>query len=244
MGVKIRGSSRPRLYRNLGTDGFRDVTVEMGLDRAMAPMGCNFGDVDNDGYLDLYLGTGDMSYEGLDVKLMFRNIEGQGFEDVTIASGTGHLQKGHGVSFADWDCDGDLDLFVELGGGTPGDQAYNALFQNPGTDRHWLKVRLIGTKTNRSALGARIRADVKSATGQVRSIYRTIGNNSSFGGNALVETIGLQDAMQVAALTISWPTSRTIQTFHDLPADQFIEIAEGESEWKVLRQKQLIPPNP
>jgi hypothetical protein len=101
MGVKIQGSSRPRLYRNLGGAGSRDVTVEMGLDRAMAPMGCNFGDVDNDGCLDIYLGTGDMSYEGLDVKLMFRNIEGQGFEDVTIASGTGHLQKGHGVSFAD-----------------------------------------------------------------------------------------------------------------------------------------------
>ena len=61
----------------------------------------NFGDVDNDGFLDIYLGTGDMSYEGLDVNLMFRNVEGPGFEDVTTASGTGHLQKGHGVSFAD-----------------------------------------------------------------------------------------------------------------------------------------------
>ena len=95
-----------------------------------------------------------MSYEGLDVNLMFKNIEGRRFEDVTTSSGTGHLQKGHGVSFADWDCDGDLDLFVELGGATPGDQAYNALFQNPGQGRHWLKVKLVGTKTNRAALGA------------------------------------------------------------------------------------------
>ena len=83
MGMKIEGSSRPRLYRNLGSDGFRDVSSEVGLDRAMAPMGANFGDIDNDGYLDIYLGTGDMSYEGLDVNLMFKNVEGRRFEDVT-----------------------------------------------------------------------------------------------------------------------------------------------------------------
>ena len=71
------------------------------------------------------------------------------------------------MSFADWDCDGDLDLFVELGGGTPGDQSYNALFQNPGQGRHWLKIKLVGTKTNRAALGAKIRVDLKSQGGQI-----------------------------------------------------------------------------
>ncbi len=236
MGVEIEGSSHPRLYRNLGPDGFREVSADLGLDRAMAPMGVNFGDVDNDGFLDIYLGTGTMSYEGLDVNLMFRNLEGQGFADVTTTSGTGHLQKGHGVSFADYDGDGDLDLFVELGGATPGDQGYNALFRNPVTGRHWLKVRLVGTRTNRSALGARIRVDVASPGGQTRSIYRTVGNNSSFGGNSLTEHIGLLDATRVAKLTVSWPTSRTTQTFQDLPADRSIEITEGSPSIKVLGQ--------
>ncbi len=236
MGVKIEGSSHPRLYRNLGPDGFREVSAELGLDRAMAPMGANFGDLDNDGFLDVYLGTGDMSYEGLDVKLMFRNNEGLGFEDVTGPSGTGHLQKGHGVSFSDYDGDGDLDLFVELGGATPGDQAYNALFRNPGAGRHWLKVKLIGTRTNRAALGASIRVDLASPDGRTRSIHRTIGNNSSFGGNSLVETIGLLDATRVDALTVSWPTSRTTQTFHDLAVDQAIEITEGSNSPRVLRR--------
>jgi hypothetical protein len=230
--LKVARSSRPRLYRNKGLAGFIEVSREAGLDRAMAPMGANFGDVDNDGYLDLYLGTGDMSYEGLDISLMFKNVGGKHFEDMTTSTGTGHLQKGHGVSFADWDCDGDLDLFVELGGATPGDQAYNALFQNPGQGHHWLKVKLIGTKTNRAAIGAKIRADLKSK----------VGNNSSFGGNSLVETIGLLDDTTVAQLTVSWPVSKTTQTFHDVPADQAITITEGDETYKVLRQPPLHLP--
>ncbi len=234
MGTKIPGASRPRLYRNLGKDGFRDVSQEVGPDRAMAPMGANFGDFDNDGYLDIYLGTGDMSYEGLDVNLLFRNADGFRFEDATTSSGTGHLQKGHGVSFADYDSDGDLDLFVELGGATPGDRAFNALFQNPGFGRQWLKVKLTGTKTNRAALGATIRVDVKSPDGLSRSIHRTIGNNSSFGGNSLVETIGLLDSKNVAELTVSWPTSRTTQTFRDIAAGQTIEIIEGSDQFKAI----------
>jgi hypothetical protein len=197
-------------------------------------MGANFGDIDNDGYLDIYLGTGDMSYEGLDVNLLFKNVEGFRFEDATTSSGTGHLQKGHGVSFADFDPDGDLDLFVELGGATPGDQAYNALFRNPGYQRNWLKVKLVGPKTNRAAVGAKIQVDLQTALGQSRSIHRTVGNNSSFGGNSLIETIGMGDVKRVAVLTVMWPTSGQTQTFRDIPSGQAIEIVEGSSAYKVL----------
>ncbi len=217
MGTPVEKSGRPRLYRNLGADGFRDVTREVGLDRPMAPMGANFGDIDNDGYLDFYLGTGWMSYSGLVPNLMFKNVDGRRFEDITASSGTGHLQKGHGVSFADWDCDGDLDLFVECGGAVPGDKSYNVLFRNPGHGRHWLKVKLVGTKTNRAALGARIRVDFKGLDGAPRSIYRTIGNNGSFGGNSLVESIGLLNAKSVERLTVTWPTSRRRRPFATLP---------------------------
>ncbi len=236
--IKLDGASRPRLYKNLGSGQFREVAGEVGLDRPMAPMGANFGDLDNDGYLDIYLGTGDMSYEGLDVNLLFRNVEGVSFADVTTSAGVGHLQKGHGVSFADFDDDGDLDLFVELGGATPGDQAYNALFRNPGGGRRWLNVKLVGTKTNRSALGARIRADLVSPDGKKRSIFRTIGNNGSFGGNPLVEHLGLLDSDKVALLTITWPTSRQTQTFHEIPADRSIVITEGQPGY------QTRPPTP
>jgi hypothetical protein len=234
VGMPVEKAGRPRLYRNLGGDGFRDVTVEVGLDRPMAPMGANFGDIDNDGYLDFYLGTGWMSYSGLVPNLMFKNIDGRRFEDITMSSGTGYLQKGHGVSFADCDGDGDLDLFVESGGAVPGDKAYNVLFRNPGHNRHWLKVKLVGTRTNKSALGARIHAQWKGQGGAQRSVYRTVGNNGSFGGNSLVELIGLSDARRVDQLTITWPTSQTTQTFRDLSADQSIEITEGSDQVKAL----------
>jgi FG-GAP-like repeat len=138
--------------------GFQDVTTLVGLDRVTLPMGSNFADIDNDGFLDVFLATGRPSYSMLIPDLMFRNAGGRRFEDITTSSGTGHLQKGHGVSFADWDDDGDLDLFVEVGGQTPGDKAHNLLFQNPGNNHHWIKLRLVGTKTNRGAVGAKIRA--------------------------------------------------------------------------------------
>ncbi len=236
-------SSHPHVYRNLGKEGFRDVSRDVGLDRPIAAMGANFGDIDNDGYLDAYFGTGCMSFAGLLPDVMLKNVEGRRFEDVTQSTRTGHLQKGHGVSFADWDNDGDLDLFVVLGGGYPSDRGYNALFQNPGHGHHWLKVKLVGTKTNRAALGASIRVDLKPAGRGMRSIRRVVGNNGSFGGNTLVETIGLGDEKSVASLTVNWPVSRTSQTFTDLTADQSIVITEGRESYDVLKLQALaVPP--
>jgi hypothetical protein len=244
-GLTGKDPGHPRLYRNLGDKGFEDVSRAVGLDWPIPAMGANMGDIDNDGYLDVYFGTGEMAYSGLMPNVMLKNLDGRRFEDVTDSSRTGHLQKGHGVSFADYDSDGDLDLFVQLGGAYPGDQAYNVLFQNPGHGHHWLKVKLVGTTTNRSALGARIKADLKTAGGATRSIYRTIGNNGSFGGNSLTETIGLAKATSVDDLTIAWPTSKTTQTFRNLAADQSIEITEGASSFRVVNppRSSTAPPS-
>jgi FG-GAP-like repeat/ASPIC and UnbV len=226
------------LYHNLGPAGFREVSQQVGLARPVPVMSVNSGDIDNDGLLDLYLGTGWMNLSALVPNIMYLNT-GNGFVDVTEASGTGHLQKGHGVSFADWDSDGDLDLFVVLGGGFPGDRGYNALFQNPGHNRHWLKVKLVGTVTNRSALGAKIVIEFKGPQGRPRAIHRVVGNNGSFGGNSLVESIGLGDATVVDTLTINWPASQTTQTFHGLSADQAIEVTEASSSIQVRTESQI-----
>jgi hypothetical protein len=240
LGIKAGFSSPPRLYRNIGSGQFRNVSRDVGLDRPIPTMAVNCGDIDNDGFLDLYMGTGWMSFGGIVPNVMLKNVEGREFVDVTDSSRTGHLQKGHGVSFADWNGDGNLDLFTRLGGGYPGDKSYPALFNNPGHGRHWLKVKLVGTKTNRSALGARIHVELKAPAG-TRSIYRTIGTNGSFGGNSLVETIGLADVKSVARLTVSWPTSKTTQTFGDISADQAIEVTEGTDSFKVLSQPRFKP---
>jgi hypothetical protein len=235
-------AERPRLYRNLGPDGFRDVTREAGLDRVWMTMGSNFADVDNDGYLDAYLGTGLTTYSSLVPNVMLKNVDGRRFEDVTVASGTGHLQKGHGVSFADWDGDGDLDLFVEIGGSVPGDRGHSALFQNPGHGRHWLALKLVGVTTNRSAIGAGVRVDFKDADGRTRSVHRVVGSGSSFGGNSLVVHVGLADARKAEAVTVTWPVGETAQTFHDVDADRTIEVTEGAARYRTLPTRRLNLP--
>jgi hypothetical protein len=92
------------------------------LDLVFAPMGTNFGDFDNDGWLDFYLGTGESSLATLVPNRMFKNVSGERFAEITASSGTGHLQKGHGVACGDWDRDGDVDVFIETGGAVNGDK--------------------------------------------------------------------------------------------------------------------------
>ena len=94
-------AEKPKLYHNMHDGTFKDVSAEAHLDRAILTMGANFGDLDNDGWLDVYLGTGDSTYQALLPNRMFRNDRGRRFEDVTTAGDFGHLQKGHGIAFAD-----------------------------------------------------------------------------------------------------------------------------------------------
>jgi hypothetical protein len=170
--------------------------------------------------------------------VMYRNKGGKGFADVTTNGGFGHLQKGHGVAFADLDGDGDQDVIVKMGGGFPGDAYGIALFENPGFGNHWIEIRLVGVRSNRSAIGARIKVDITEG-GAHRSIYRTVGTGGSFGCNPLRQEIGLGKAEKIDALEIFWPASRTRQTFRDLAADRFVEITEGRDEVRPLELKRI-----
>lgn len=230
------GYNSNRLFHNRQGQGFADETQAAGLDLVLATMGCNYADFDNDGFLDMYLGTGAPGYEFLVPKRMFKNVTGERFADVTGTSGTGHLQKGHGVACGDWDRDGHVDIFIQLGGPAIGDKFHNVLFQNPGQAaghaNRWLTLKLVGRQTNRAALGARI----KIVTSGVRplSIHRHISSGSSFGANPLEQTIGLGQADQIAALEIHWPASGTTQVFRDVDVNQSVEVIEGANGYRKL----------
>jgi hypothetical protein len=223
---RTTGCDTMRLYENDGHGGFADVTRARGLDRIAFPMGCNFGDVDNDGWLDIYLATGDPEYSSLWPNVMYRNDGGRRFQDVTAATDTGHLQKGHGVAFGDLDDDGDQDLFVKMGGAFKDDAAADVLFENPGHGNHWLTVRLVGHQSNRFGVGARIRARIDEPGCGERNVFAFVGMNSSFGGNSLQEEMGLGQATKIVELEVWWPTSQITQTFHDVPLDRTVVVDE------------------
>ncbi len=222
------------LYRNDGKGGFSEVATQQGLTYPSQPMGANFGDLDNDGFLDFYLATGDVFYSELRPNVMFRNRGGNRFENVTMAGGFGHLQKGHGVSFADLDNDGDQDVYVQMGGAYPGDKYSDALFENPGFGHRWIALKLEGRASNRSAIGARVHVRIREGDKE-RSIYRHVNSGGSFGCNPLRQTVGLGKADKILALEILWPATGRTQRFEDLGLDQAIRIVEGESTYQSLR---------
>jgi len=226
-----------KLYRNTGDGGFLDVTAAANLDKVLMPMGSNFGDIDNDGFLDIYLGTGSPSYAALAPSMLLRNKNGESFVDVTVSSGTGEMHKGHGVAFADLDNDGDEDIAFKVGGATPGDAHAFRLFQNPGHGNDWLELNLVGVRTNRAAIGARIAVTVEGTGGVRRTIHRTVNSGGSFGASPLQQHVGLGKASRIVQVEVRWPTSGTRQVFTDVAKNQVIEIREMADRYsKVERQ--------
>ena len=232
LGLPVEGTLGG-LHRGTGDGRFEEVSAEHGLVTPTAPMGANFGDLDNDGYLDFYLGTGDPFLQSVMPNVMYRNQGGTRFTDVTYSGGFGHLQKGHAVVFADFDNDGDNDVFQQMGGAFPVDGFNNALYENPGFDHHWVTVQLVGDRSNRSAIGARLHVQV-TENGTSRSIYRHVNSGGSFGANPLRQTIGLGAASHLETLEVFWPTTGVTQTFTDIPVDRVIRIVENDASYETL----------
>jgi hypothetical protein len=168
---------------------------------------------------------------------MFHNQGGKRFEDITASSGTGILAKGHGIAFADLDNDGDEDVFAVMGGAVPGDQHTARLFENPGNGNDWITVRLVGVKSNRAAVGARIKVTVENEGHGSRSIYKTVGSGGSFGSNPFEQHIGLGKSARIQNLEIWWPASNTRQNFSGVGKNQFIEIQELARDFKKIERR-------
>ena len=226
---------RPLLYKNNGDETFTEVSLQVNLTEPIATMGCNFGDLDNDGFLDFYLATGDPSYFSIVPNRMFHNVNGEKFEDVTYSAGFGHIQKGHAIGFGDLDMDGDQDIYAVMGGALEGDTFGNLLFENPvGNKNNWINIVLEGKYSNRSAIGAKIKITVNN-NGTERQIYHSVGTDSSFGGNSLMAEIGLGNASIIKKIEIKWPfQTKKESLFSNVKVNQTIKIVEDEIEIIVL----------
>ena len=223
--------NRPFLYRNLGDGTFADIAVAAGLKRSFGSMGAGLGDVDNDGFIDIYLANGGPQMARLEPNALFRNMGDGTFADITAIAGTGSLGKGHGATFADFDQDGDLDLYAGLGGHYDADTWDNALYRNDGPAQHYLSIELVGTQANRSGLGARVAA---FAAGRAIRAQRQSGFGFGSSNEPLLH-LGLGSATRVDSLHVLWP-GQSPQRFFDLPVDCRIRIAQREAHYQILRR--------
>src|SRR5262249_37346594 len=121
----------------------------------------------------------------------------------------------------------------QMGGAYPGDAYASVLYENPGHGNSWVTLRLVGTKSNRSAIGARIKGSVRSPAGS-RAIYRAVGSVASFGGSPFRHEIGLGASASIEEIEIYWPASRTTQEFQSVTPNRFYEIREGEKKLRPL----------
>ncbi len=230
----------PNLYRNAGNGIFDDVVVRAGL--AVNPQyvgwGVAFADMDNDGLSDIFqvnghvypeLGAG-MPKSGesyRNPRLLYRNLGDCRFEDVSARVGLGalDLKSSRGAAFGDFDNDGDIDVLVMNMGDIP------SLLRNelPGKANHWIQLRLEGTKSNRSAIGAIVRVE---AAGQVQT--RPVLSQSSYlSQNDLRLHFGLGSATRVDRMTVRWPSGQ-VEEFPGAPADGFLLLVEGSGAAKRL----------
>ena len=227
------------LFRNNHDGTFENVSAKVGLNKIAFAMGSNFGDIDNDGYLDFYLGTGNPGLKSVVPNKMFKNLNGKRFLDVTTSARVGNLQKGHAVSFADLDNDGNEDIFIKMGGAYAGDAYANSLYLNPGqNNNHWINLSLHGTVSNKAAIGARIKVTFKE-NDTLRSVYRDVNSGGSFGANPLRQHIGIGQATVIKKIEIRWPVTGKVQVFENVPVDVNMNITEGDSTFSTYNLARL-----
>lgn len=219
---------RPRIYRNMRNNTFSEMSSSLGVTEPAFTMGSNYGDLDNDGYQDFYLGTGEPNLKSIVPNKMYWNREGKAFSDITYSGGFGNIQKGHAVGFGDMDHDGDQDMYVVMGGSFEGDLYQDLFFENPiGNRNNWVVLKLEGVTANRAAIGARVELEIEE-NGKVRRIFDMVSTGSSFGGNSLQLEIGLGSAFMIKKLTIHWPSRKTNpQIFDNVEGNKAYHIKEG-----------------
>ena len=228
----------PNIYKNNGDGTFTEQSKQMGISEPMFAMGSNFGDLDNDGFLDFYIGTGAPSYTSIVPNKMYRNNKGKTFQDVTTSGRFGHIQKGHAVSFGDFDNDGDQDIFHVLGGAYEGDVFGDAFFENPiGNKKNWITIVLEGTNSNRDAIGARIKITTRQKNGKEQIFHNVVSTGGSFGASSLQQEIGINNAVSIKSIEIKWPNAvQSTEVYNDVEINRFVKIIEGNQTVEYLEK--------
>jgi len=223
--------NRPFLYLNNGDGSFADISLPAGLGRSFGSMGAGVGDVDNNGFADIYLANGGPEMYRFEPDALFLNQGDGSFSEVTVTAGLGNLGKGHGATFADYDADGDLDLYAGLGGHYNADVWPNSLYRNDGPVGNFIRLQLVGTTSNRDAIGARAIAYCEA-----RQIHAQLSSGFGFGSsNGLVLHLGLGRVERVERVEIRWPNGAR-QSFKGLPINSTVQLVEGESGFGVVER--------
>jgi len=225
------------LYKNLGDGTFEDHTYisGLGVNTRLLGWGVGFFDMDNDGWLDILVANGHVYPEVssskteapyAEHKYLYRNLRNDRFEDVTEKSGPGIIASAaaRGCAFGDYDNDGDLDIAVNCVNSLP-----QLLRCDSEWKRNWIKIKTIGTKSNRTGIGARVkvvaRTDPKAAKPLVQ-IDEVRSGGSYYSQNDLRLHFGLDQATSVDLVEIRWPSGQ-VDNFKDLGANKLYTVLEG-----------------
>ncbi len=219
------------IYRNYGNGAFEDASIKagMGVNRKYLGFGLGFLDFDNDGWKDLFLANGHVYSQIADRKLhiayrqprvLYRNLGNGRFQDVTSRAGTA-LQAdnlGRGCAFGDFDNDGDVDVLINNLDGPP------TLLRNDGGNKNnWIMIKCVGTRSNRSAIGTRVRV----VTGEHSQIDEVMSGSSYYSQNDLRLHFGIGGSEKVDSVEVNW-LSGLKEKFSGVPANHLLIIQEGK----------------
>jgi len=224
----------PILYRNTGRGFFEDASREAGFDHTRyVQWGTGLTDFDNDGWPDIFTATGNVypeveqyfkDYPHRSTRLVYRNLGNGRFKDVTAQCGPGVLtpHSSRGCAFGDFDNDGDIDVLVMNMNEPPSLLRNEYINSTSRGANNWLKLKLIGTKSNRSAIGARVRL----RTGAHLQAQEISSQSSYYSHNDPRLHFGLGANTKADQIDIRWP-SGAIESIKDIAANQIVTIKEG-----------------
>ena len=223
-----------RIYRNNRDGTFTKLDQEIGLTGCWGTMSGNAGDIDNDGHVDLLLGNGDPHMDRTEPSILLKNDGAGRFHNISFTAGLPFTGKGHGANLADLMGDGRLCVIMNSGGAYPADLLTTSVFRPKTLPGNYLNVRLTGTKSNRNAIGARVKLEHSG-----RAQHRLVGGGSGFGSLPYEQHFGLGSETKVDAIEIWWPSGLR-QRIENLPHNSTIRITEGRDAWvEVYAKKQV-----